>query len=86
MEQAEDGLKCLEKIHANKQNPFHLLLIDVMMPNMDGYQTSSMLRLQGNRIPILGATGNVTSQEVEKCKGEKIFFFFFFFFIIFFFF
>lgn len=42
---------------------FDLVLMDVMMPNMNGYETTAKLRQEGFRIPIFALTGNDTSED-----------------------
>lgn len=61
---ADDGFSALEKIDAK---PPDLILLDVMMPNLDGYEVTR--RLRANRdlpyIPILLITAHEGSSVVE---------------------
>ncbi len=47
---AENGLEGLEKAELN---PYDLLILDVMLPGMDGMEICRRLRRQGSRVPIL---------------------------------
>lgn len=50
---AEDGLSGLELACTE---PFDLVLLDVMMPNMDGYAVCKELRKRGRSVPVLMLT------------------------------
>jgi signal transduction histidine kinase/CheY-like chemotaxis protein len=62
---ANNGLEVLEAL---KLNTFDLILMDIQMPEMDGYETSRQIRheLELN-IPIIALTSNVMEGEREKC-------------------
>ena len=64
---AENGLVAVEKI---KSNNYDLVLMDVQMPVMDGYEATKAIRLLAapkNRTPIIALTANATSRDIEKC-------------------
>lgn len=56
-----DALKFLEHNHAD------IVLSDVNMPNMDGYQLARTLREQGFRQPIVALTANAMAEEKQRC-------------------
>ena len=62
--EAEDGETALAHFTAA---PFDLVLLDVMMPGIDGYQTCARIRElpQGARVPILMLTGLNDSESIE---------------------
>ena len=60
---ASDGEEALEVFHANT---FDLILLDIMMPNMDGYQFISHLRKESN-IPVIMITAK--QQEADIIRG-----------------
>lgn len=62
--EAGNGLEALEII--DKQH-IDLILLDVMMPQMDGYEFTEHLRAGGNNTPILMVTAKDLPEE--KCKG-----------------
>lgn len=48
---------------------FDLLLTDVNMPVMNGYQLTSALREQAATLPIIGVTANALREEGERCAA-----------------
>lgn len=63
VETAESGKLALEKI---KILPQDIILLDVMMPDMNGYEVHSKIRQKKHLIPILFITG---SEEPKKLAG-----------------
>jgi PAS domain S-box-containing protein len=63
---AENGLVAIEKI---KNNAFDIVLMDVQMPVMDGYEATKAIRLMelAAELPIIALTANATVKDVEKC-------------------
>ncbi len=55
---AKDGLDALDRMETQR---FDLIILDLMMPRMDGYKFCEQLRGVGENIPILMVTAN---QEV----------------------
>jgi PAS domain S-box-containing protein len=67
---AENGLVAIEKV---KNNNYDIVLMDVQMPVMDGYEATRAIRiLDGDRkeIPILALTANATKSDVQKCLAS----------------
>ncbi|WP_194788659.1 hybrid sensor histidine kinase/response regulator [Pseudomonas sp. UFMG81] len=48
---------------------FDLLLTDVNMPIMNGYQLAAALRKQDPALPIIGVTANALREEGERCAA-----------------
>jgi len=63
---ASDGHEALEKIQADKP---HLILLDIMMPNMDGYQFITNLRRETD-IPVIMITAK--QQEEDVIRGFEL--------------
>jgi len=66
---AYDGREALEKVR--NQNP-DLILLDLMLPKMDGYKVCRMLKFDKKykNIPIIIFTARV--QESDKEKGSQV--------------
>lgn len=67
IEHASTGIEALEKVQAV---PFDLVLMDIQMPEMDGYQATERIRSLGaplNRLPVMAMTANATNEEIQKC-------------------
>ncbi|MDR1654737.1 MAG: response regulator, partial [Treponema sp.] len=70
IEAAENGKEAFEKF---KENPEHygLILMDIHMPEMDGYEATRKIRElscpKARSIPIMAMTANVFKEDVEHC-------------------
>jgi PAS domain S-box-containing protein len=67
IETAENGLVAIEKI---KNNWFDVILMDIQMPVMDGYETTQAIRNMDppkNKLVIIALTANATKTDVDKC-------------------
>ena len=62
---AENGNEALSKM---KEKVYDLILMDIQMPHMDGYQTSTIIRNELKlNIPIIAMTAHVMPTEKQKC-------------------
>jgi len=61
---AEDGIQAVEK--ASSQ-PFDLILMDMQMPHMNGYDATTLLKRQGYKAPIVALTANAMKGDDRKC-------------------
>lgn len=65
---AENGAIALERV---RQSTYDLILMDVKMPVMDGYEATRRIRaMEGKlrQVPILALTANAIPEELEHCK------------------
>lgn len=60
---AEDGLKALEILDRTN---IDLIISDIMMPNMDGYELTSQLRRANFDLPILMVTAKESFEDKQK--------------------
>ncbi|MDC9615261.1 two-component system sensor histidine kinase RcsC [Xenorhabdus khoisanae] len=63
---ANDGIDAIEYL---KNNSTDILLTDVNMPNMDGYELTQYLRNRGYTKPIIGITANALAEEKQRCTN-----------------
>ena len=64
---ADDGLTGLEM---TRQNPPDVIILDLMLPYLNGYEICKKLRQEGNDVPIIMLT--VKDQEVDKVLGLEL--------------
>jgi len=60
---AEDGRMALE---IAEKNQFDLVITDIFMPEMDGYELTKALRDMGFDKPIIGVTAATVGEETEQ--------------------
>ncbi|MDX5443308.1 MAG: response regulator, partial [Hymenobacteraceae bacterium] len=64
---AENGKVALEMA---AKKPYDLILMDMQMPEMDGYEAIQQLRQMQNKlatIPVIALTAHATKGEIDKC-------------------
>lgn len=59
---AEDGYRALE-LHNASSPPFDLIVLDLMLPEMSGYETCRRLRLVDETVPILALTARTLAED-----------------------
>jgi len=60
---AENGEEAV-KLH--KKNSYNLILMDIQMPIMDGYEAAKIIRESDRNIPIIAITASAMKEDVEK--------------------
>eukprot|EP00894_Picocystis_sp_ML_P000701 jgi/Pico_ML_1/51218/g2291.t2 len=65
-ETAENGQEALELLLGPNAHTYDVVLMDCLMPKMDGYTAVSKLRDAGYRGPVLAITGNTAKAETDR--------------------
>ena len=64
--EAENGLEALDVLYSNS---IHLMIVDIMMPEMDGYELTREIREANITTPILIVTAKETLEDKKKGFG-----------------
>jgi CheY-like chemotaxis protein len=64
---AENGKIAIEKL---KESKYDIILMDLQMPEMNGFEATEYIRKKMNsKIPIIALTADVTTVDLAKCKS-----------------
>lgn len=73
VESAENGREAVEMVEASEKDYYDLILMDLQMPVMNGYEATSALRAMDRKdirdIPIVAMTANAFLEDVQKSKA-----------------
>ncbi len=67
VERAEDGIICIDKISKAEPDYYSVILMDVQMPNMNGYRATELIRKLDDKkkaaLPIIAVTANAFAED-----------------------
>ena len=64
---ADNGKIAIEKL---QNNPYDIILMDLQMPKMNGFEATEYIRnTMNSKIPIIALTADVTTVDLSKCKA-----------------
>ena len=70
VDRAEDGIICVAKLEKSAPKTYDLILMDVQMPNMDGYKATQVIRAlpdqEKSAIPIVAMTANAFAEDRKQ--------------------
>lgn len=72
----EDGILCVNEIQRQPANTYDLILMDIQMPNMDGYKATHCIRhlsqFEKANIPIIAMSANAFEEDKKKAFDAKM--------------
>ena len=72
----EDGILCVNEILRQPANTYDLILMDIQMPNMDGYKATHCIRhlsqFEKANIPIIAMSANAFEEDKKKAFDVKM--------------
>ena len=69
VERAANGKECVEMLKEKPADYYDMILMDIQMPEMDGYQATEMIRNLGDSraaVPIVAMTANAFEEDRQK--------------------
>jgi len=64
-EVVENGRQCLDRLASE---PFDIILMDIQMPEMDGYEATAALRSRGDTTWITALTADAMPEDPMRCR------------------
>ena len=72
----EDGILCVNEMQHQPANTYDLILMDIQMPNMDGYKATDCIRHLSQpekaNIPIIAMSANAFEEDKKKAFDVKM--------------
>jgi len=70
---AKDGQECCDMLGQAEDGYYALILMDIQMPRLNGYEATAKIRQMENRkkaaIPIIAMTANAFAEDIQMAKN-----------------
>ena len=74
VDSANTGLSALDMIENNKEHPYDLIFMDIQMPELDGYETTKIIRTMKepkiSKVPIIAISADPFVYEINQTKEQ----------------
>ena len=65
----DSGADALLRLQTQGRSAFDVVLMDIQMPGMDGYEATRQMRALAPDLPIIGQTAHAMAEEHLKCRN-----------------
>lgn len=65
-----NGRAAVDRVTTAPPNTFQLVLMDIQMPEMDGYEAARHIHAHAPELPIIGQTANSGPDELARCRAS----------------